>query len=455
MRRISEISRLKSVDGEVTQHYAYDYNGNLISDSRRNITSIKYDNRNLPTEMIISSIFMAKSYKIEYKYDESGNRFRKKVYENEAISGESPIGWKLIKDEVYVRDAGGKEIAVYQNSTLDYYNIWGNGLEGKIKRDERGNLKYYYYKDHLGSVRAVMDGSFGTTVQAQDYEAWGDIFRTYTSDDISQNKFTSKERDAETGYDYFGARYYDSRIGNFLQLDPLSEKHVGWSPYNYVLRNPYILIDPDGKQFNALLMNNNTYNKLINEVKVISGYELGSDKSGNLRVMTDLGSKDKSQTARNLISKALGYETKGYYTITTTNDIPSQFFTNDRENTINLNENQTDAFENGAVQGLNRLTMGIGIVFLHEVAHTPEGINRQDDLKDEYDKGPIVEFENKIREELGDDWGQRQTYKGFVIGEDYNNAYLPFSRSDKNRISSFAHQLPIFQYIKFNPQYNP
>ena len=58
---------------------------------------------------------------MRYEYDESGNRFRKKVYENEAISGESPIGWKLIKDEVYVRDVSGKEIAVYQNSTLDYY----------------------------------------------------------------------------------------------------------------------------------------------------------------------------------------------------------------------------------------------------------------------------------------------------------------------------------------------
>jgi len=250
-------NRLRSVDGGVTQHYAYDYNGNLISDSRRNITSIKYDNRNLPAEMIISSIFMAKSYKIEYKYDESGNRLRKKIYENEAISGEAPVGWKLIKDEVYVRDAGGKEIAVYQNSTLDYYNLWGNGLEGKTKKDERGNTKYYYYyKDHLGSVRAVMDGSFGTTVQAQDYEAWGDIFRSYTSEDISQNKFTSKERDAETGYDYFGARYYDSRVGNWLSPDPLSEKHIGWSPYNYVLRNPYILIDPDGKQLNISGDNN-------------------------------------------------------------------------------------------------------------------------------------------------------------------------------------------------------
>lgn len=75
-------------------------------------------------------------------------------------------------------------------------------------------IKYsYYYKDHLGSITAVMDGASGTITQSQDYDAWGDICRTYSTSDTTVNKFTGKERDTETGYDYFGARYYDSRIG--------------------------------------------------------------------------------------------------------------------------------------------------------------------------------------------------------------------------------------------------
>jgi RHS repeat-associated protein len=61
-------------------------------------------------------------------------------------------------------------------------------------------------------------------------------------------KFTGKERDVETGYDYFGARYYDSRIGRWLVVDPLFEKHPEWSPYNYVLDNPLVFIDPNGQQ---------------------------------------------------------------------------------------------------------------------------------------------------------------------------------------------------------------
>ncbi|HNV95539.1 MAG TPA: RHS repeat-associated core domain-containing protein [Bacteroidales bacterium] len=59
-------------------------------------------------------------------------------------------------------------------------------------------------------------------------------------------KFTGKERDEETGYDYFGARYYDSDLSQWLSVDPMSDKHPDLSPYNYCTWNPVRFIDPLG-----------------------------------------------------------------------------------------------------------------------------------------------------------------------------------------------------------------
>lgn len=63
---------------------------------------------------------------------------------------------------------------------------------------------------------------------------------------LDKYKFTGKERDVETGYDYFGARQYDTDIERWLQVDPMADKYSGWIPYNYCLNNPVNVIDPNG-----------------------------------------------------------------------------------------------------------------------------------------------------------------------------------------------------------------
>ncbi len=62
-------------------------------------------------------------------------------------------------------------------------------------------------------------------------------------------KFNGKELDPQTGYYYYGARYYDPVISRWLSIDPLAEKFTGLSPYNYTANNPVMLVDPDGRYF--------------------------------------------------------------------------------------------------------------------------------------------------------------------------------------------------------------
>ena len=76
----------------------------------------------------------------------------------------------------------------------------------------------------------------------------------YTNADGARQKFTGKERDNETGLDYFGARYHGSTQGRFTSADaaPIEIRHLvnpqDLNRYAYVANNPLKFIDPDGEE---------------------------------------------------------------------------------------------------------------------------------------------------------------------------------------------------------------
>ncbi|WP_276733703.1 RHS repeat domain-containing protein [Chryseobacterium carnipullorum] len=81
-----------------------------------------------------------------------------------------------------------------------------------------------------------------------EYFPSGETFvENHRNSNYSPYKFNGKELDAETGYYYYGARYYNPRISLWLSPDPLAEKYPCWSPYNYTFNNPIIYTDPDGR----------------------------------------------------------------------------------------------------------------------------------------------------------------------------------------------------------------
>ena len=118
--------------------------------------------------------------------------------------------------------------------------------------------------DHLGTPRMIFDktGSLAN-VKRHDYLPFGEeLFagvggRTtangYSGDNVRQ-KFTEKERDIETGLDYFGARYYASTQGRFIGADPLYTEMrrlpypQAWNLYSYTRNNPLKYVDDDGME---------------------------------------------------------------------------------------------------------------------------------------------------------------------------------------------------------------
>ena len=61
-----------------------------------------------------------------------------------------------------------------------------------------------------------------------------------------------KEKDWESGFHYYGARYYWSEtLTGWLSVDPMTDKYPSLSPYNYCAWNPVRLVDPDGRKIDS------------------------------------------------------------------------------------------------------------------------------------------------------------------------------------------------------------
>jgi|SoiMethySBSTD1v2_1073268.scaffolds.fasta_scaffold20379_4 RHS repeat-associated protein len=109
----------------------------------------------------------------------------------------------------------------------------------------------YYHTDAIGSVRMITDAN-GQVISRYEYLPFGEPWLPPVAADIRQ--FAGKERDAETGLDYFGARYYASGIGRFTtadswiaSLDAAMMEPQLWNRYAYVSNNPLRKVDPDGR----------------------------------------------------------------------------------------------------------------------------------------------------------------------------------------------------------------
>ncbi|MBI5282337.1 MAG: RHS repeat-associated core domain-containing protein, partial [Candidatus Solibacter usitatus] len=118
----------------------------------------------------------------------------------------------------------------------------------------------YLTADHLGSTRVVTDGT-GVPRQCLDYLPFGEEIGQGVGSRPScygiaaepRQKFTGKERDAETGLDNFIARYYSPVQGRFGSADePLADQDPAdpqsWNLYGYVRNNPLRYIDPTGRE---------------------------------------------------------------------------------------------------------------------------------------------------------------------------------------------------------------
>jgi RHS repeat-associated protein len=201
---------------DAQHHYSHDLNGNRISDG---VNTYRYD--------ALDRLIEAKTPKGKYKYtyDSLGRRTSKRHGKTATY-----FLWQD-KKEIGSVSADGviQELQVLNPSNL------------AVAYELQGTL-YVPISDVFGHVRAVLDSS-GNCVATYRYSAFGE--EQLSGSVLSPWRYAGKRVDAETGFIFFGKRFYDPKTLCWLTPDPIGDGD-GPNYYAYVHNNPLFYIDPDG-----------------------------------------------------------------------------------------------------------------------------------------------------------------------------------------------------------------
>ena len=245
-------------DGVRGQEYplTYDNAGALVSDAGRGIARTDYDLCGNPVRIQFTDGSVTR-----YIYSAAGEKLRV-TYLTAVPNITVPIGGtrELSPSEILSADStdyllGGT--LTMRNGRIDKY-LFDEGYCQAVKvpfTPGQDSFTFYYYdRDHLGSVRQVIEAEGtdqGTVVQKMSYYPSGLQFCNSTTDsDVQPRRYNGKEYDKMHGlntYDY-GARQYNPVTARWDRMDPLCEKYYGVSPYAYCAGNPMNFIDPDGRK---------------------------------------------------------------------------------------------------------------------------------------------------------------------------------------------------------------
>ena len=195
-----------------------------------------------------------------YIYSAAGEKLRV-TYLTAVPNITVPIGTarELAPSEILAADStdyllGGT--LTMKNGRIDRYLFdegYCQAVRSIFNPNQDGFTFYYYDRDHLGSVRQVIEAEGtdqGTIVQKMNYYPSGLQFcNNVTDSDVQPRRYNGKEYDKMHGlntYDY-GARQYNPIVGRWDRMDPLCEKYYDISPYAYCHGDPLNFIDPDGR----------------------------------------------------------------------------------------------------------------------------------------------------------------------------------------------------------------
>ena len=193
-----------------------------------------------------------------YLYDAEGRRIAKGTITNWGSCDPAVNGFQVMTEHDYILDLGGEqftEMAMDANNSMasQHTNVWAGG---KLLATFDHDGLHFYFDDPLGTRRSQTD-YLGVVEQTCFSLPFGDgLTCSGSATTPTEHQFTGKERDSESGNDYFGDRYFASSMGRMLSPDPGNISAIfhmddpqSWNGYAYAHNNPLRFTDPSGDTY--------------------------------------------------------------------------------------------------------------------------------------------------------------------------------------------------------------
>jgi RHS repeat-associated protein len=130
---------------------------------------------------------------------------------------------------------------------IGWVNTMRAGIEQEKRQQQTSINIYFYHCDHLGTPIALTDRQGQIVWGAVKRDPWGNIEKEFNPRNIHQDiRLPGQYHDRETDLYYNRYRYYDSKIGGYVNQDSIRWEG-GRNFYSYP-SNPMELMDPYGLQ---------------------------------------------------------------------------------------------------------------------------------------------------------------------------------------------------------------
>jgi RHS repeat-associated protein len=216
-----------------TYSYQYDGEGNRtkrVEIATGKVTEYVWDYRNRLTSVLFKDAAGVVTKTIEYVYDGNNQRIGKRI--DGAVT------------ERYVIDRNQISLVFDGTGSQTHRYLYGTGVDA-VLADESGSSTNWMLGDNQGSIRDVVDGN-GNLIDHVVYDSFGKVqSQSNTAYDLRYG-YAGREQDAETGLDYYRARYYDAGNGRFISEDPLGFEAGDGNLTRYVGNNAVNATDPTG-----------------------------------------------------------------------------------------------------------------------------------------------------------------------------------------------------------------